>query len=104
MIVVNVTECGGVQRFLTEEDHALDALLLDGSHEAFKMRTQSCRSGFISPQMLCENGQNESLELSCQALERWVCSQGQEKLTQAFAQWLSFLTLRDGILAKGKRK
>jgi hypothetical protein len=30
MIVVNVTEYGVVQRFLTEEDHALEALLLDG--------------------------------------------------------------------------
>jgi hypothetical protein len=40
MIVVNVTERGDVQRFLTEEDHAFKALLLDGLHEAFKMRTK----------------------------------------------------------------
>ena len=43
---IHIAYCGGMERFLSEEDHALQALLLQASHEPFNVRTQirgSCR-------------------------------------------------------------
>jgi hypothetical protein len=44
--MIHIAYCGGLQRFLSEEDHALQAFLLQASHEPFNVRTQirgSCR-------------------------------------------------------------
>jgi hypothetical protein len=44
MIVLNLTECGGLQGFFAEENHALQALLLKASHEPLNVRIQIWRS------------------------------------------------------------